>query len=101
MKKLIFILLVCFASGLAFSQASGIRIGGIGSSGKVNVTAEGEAITGYVIYDENSNALQSETFTSTNHKMIDMDNLPEGAYFIAFVSESGDVVTKTYFKQED
>lgn len=100
MKKLIFILLVCVASGFAFSQASGIRIGA-GSSGKMNVTAEGQSITGYVIYDENSNALQSETFTSTNHKTIDVDNLPEGAYFVAFVSESGEVVTKTYFKQED
>lgn len=116
MKNIILILLVSFASGCAFAQQApnntngnnnttnnngtvvGIRIGST-SSGKVDLSSDGEAIAGYVIYNNSGDVVRSGSLSLTYHALIDTSSLPSGAYYVVAVGESGEAVADTYFKQ--
>ena len=113
MKNIIIILLVIFASSDMLAQqapsgtngtdtsgggAVGIRIGN-GSSGRVDISSDDEAIAGYIIYDANGTAVQSASISLTYHVLVNVDSLPSGAYHVVAVAENGEAVADTYFKQ--
>ena len=117
MKNIITILLVGFATSCVFAQQApessnssqqsnnngnipvvGIRIGN-GSSSKVNITSDGEAIAGYIVYDNNGNVVKSSSVALTHYVQVDTSSLSSGAYYVVALSEAGHTVADMYFKQ--
>jgi hypothetical protein len=105
MKKTVFILLISFASSFVYSQGNsggvvGIRIGN-GSSGKVDVstTDDETPMAGYIIYDSNDNVVQSGSLGSTSRESISVSSLPSGVYYFVVLSDTGDILSASYFKQ--
>jgi len=75
----------------------GIRIGN--TSSKVDLSSDGEAIAGYIIYNNSGNVVRSGSLSLTYHALIDVSSLPSGAYYVVAIAESGEAVADTYFKQ--
>lgn len=113
MKHTLFILLLLFAGSALFAQQSnGIRIGN-GNSGKpfipnvvtsnstnqLEISATGEKISGFEIFDNNNELIVSTEIASTEEALVNINGLPQGVYSVAVVSESGQVQVNTFFKQ--
>lgn len=113
MKHTLFLFLFMFAVGALFAQQSnGIRIGN-GNSGKtfipnvvtdfstnlLEISATGEKISGFEIFDSNNEVVVTTEISSTKETSINIKGLKEGVYFVAITSETGQVHMDTFFKQ--
>ena len=112
MKQVVFLFLFSFAVGFTYAQQNnGIRIGN-GNSGKnfnpsvftespnqLEISTSDELITGVEIYDESNELIVASDLVSTDEASVDINGLQQGVYFVAIISESGQVQYNTFFKQ--
>ena len=106
MKNIITILFVSLMTSFVYAQSSsgggavGIRVGNT-SSGKVDVstTDNQTGMAGYLIYDSGDNVVQSGSMNSTSQASVDVSSLPSGVYYFVVVSDTGEILSASYFKQ--
>ena len=110
MKHTLFILLFTFAFGFTFAQLNnGVRLGA-GSSGKtfnpeisllssdeMEITSEGEEISGLEIFDVDGNLIGSAAI-SNESTTININGLQQGIYHVVVISESGQEQFNTFTK---
>lgn len=110
MKHTLFILLFTFAFGFTFAQLNnGVRLGA-GSSGKtfipevtslssdeIEITSEGEKISGIEIFDVNGILIGSAVI-SDERANININALQQGIYHVVVISESGQEQFNTFTK---
>ena len=89
-----------YAQSSSGGGAVGIRIGsGSGARVDVSTTDNETGMAGYLIYDSGDNVVQSGSMGSTSRESVDVSALPPGVYYFVVVSDTGEVLSASYFKQ--
>ncbi len=110
MKHTLFLVLFTFAFGFTLAQQNnGVRLGA-GSSGKmfnpeitmissseIEITSEGEKISGLEIFDVEGNLIGSAAI-SNDTTSINIKGLQQGIYHVVAISETGQEQFNTFTK---
>ena len=89
-----------YAQSSSGGGAVGIRVGSTsGARVDVSTTDNQTGMAGYLIYDSGDNVVQSGSLNSTSRASVDVSGLPSGVYYFVVVSDTGEVLSASYFKQ--